>query len=818
LNTNWWVYYGSVGNASVSQTDDGICPTGGCPYGNINTITDLQRGATFQGAPTIDCRTTAIGTTGTVCYFPTSARLGLDNDNIIVTSSVYNDNIPLASRGNVAQALTPAWIGSRVRVFKKAAVYAGVSSVASVVNPAPPAPPAPFTACPARPLCPGGSQSNLPDMLQGDFYDLWVSGAPYTVDANVLGLHYEPVHVRGRSLASYNGNGNNGPVSRTAAAPYGIAFTNLLGAISTYPPPTAGATPQTVLYLRTIRYTKMTPGNLAANQQQTTPVVALPRIQGGIPWLVDAAETVPVPAFYDPQTITQRAKLAQPAPNAQLPTPYLYVGDNRPHRAISREGHIYDARVAYQLDVFRFDGGSYNSTVTYDIVQKLKAATAPALVMNTSWGNGQYYAPMFEVPANVIQYGSVSPINQLPYLEKLFVGTTFPPLSPSDNRPTAAVGIWPYIAQSQALQDACRYPDPSVTTSNLAYPGLFDMRCGEDAYDTPVAYRNPVTGSLTPSDFRLRSQPEGFPQQIVPFGIRGGASTDPNNLGMWLMGPYAKGRLASSVSGFGQWGTYVAFYPLSFPIRDPYNNLNISYDDVGRDNPYFTYLQIAKQTEISPGARRDALFRPNDPVLRKDMATWVIRSQMDEDAITAYLNSTGGFYCSFADVDCPSVTPGTQVDNTTGATVGGWRYIETMYRKGITKGCSDTNDGQRRFCPERTLTRGEMAVFIVRAKMNTVFPTVVSGAFTTTSCQPTGTTVPAGQLGDLFGLFVGCTPYFSDVARTHPYFAFIQKLRELRITNGTSVVQDAMPVGTYSPEANLTRAELMTFLVRAFFI
>jgi hypothetical protein len=41
---------------------------------------------------------------------------------------------------------------------------------------------------------------------------------------------------------------------------------------------------------------------------------------------------------------------------------------------------------------------------------------------------------MFEVPANVIQYGSVSPVNMLPYLEKLFVRTTFPPLAPSDPR------------------------------------------------------------------------------------------------------------------------------------------------------------------------------------------------------------------------------------------------------------------------------------------------------------------------------------------------------------------------------------------------
>ncbi|MBL8232700.1 MAG: S-layer homology domain-containing protein, partial [Bryobacterales bacterium] len=188
-----------------------------------------------------------------------------------------------------------------------------------------------------------------------------------------------------------------------------------------------------------------------------------------------------------------------------------------------------------------------------------------------------------------------------------------------------------------------------------------------------------------------------------------------------------------------------------------------------------------------------------------------IRAQMDEAAVTAYLNSTGGIFCSFADVACPGST-GTVTD-TTGVS-GDWRYIETMYRRGYTKGCDGSNDGQRRFCPTRTLTRGEMAVFVIRAKMNSVFPTVTSGAFTTTSCQPPGTQV--GQVGDQFGLFVGCSPYFSDVAATHPYFSFIQKMRELRISNGTTL-STATSLGTFTPEGTLTRGELMTFLVRAFF-
>jgi hypothetical protein len=310
---------------------------------------------------------------------------------------------------------------------------------------------------------------------------------------------------------------------------------------------------------------------------------------------------------------------------------------------------------------------------------------------------------------------------------------------------------------------------------------------------------------------------------LAPFGIRGGAATDPNTLAEWFYGAYAKGRLSSTL-GFGQWGTYVAHYPLTFPIRDPYNNLTSTYVDVQQlvtdaqgnitqpptPNLLFPYVQIAKQTEIQPGSRTDTVFNVGGAVTRAEMARWTVRAQMDETAVTNYINATGGRFCSFADVTCPG-NDGANVTDSTGV-AGDWRYIEVMYRRGYTKGCDATNDGQRRFCPTRTLTRGEMAVFIIRAKMNSVFPTVTSGAFTTTSCQPPGTALTVTQIGDQFGLYAGCNPYFTDVPTTHVYYAFIQKMRELRIANGTS-----FSPATYSAEATLSRGQLMTFLVRAFF-
>jgi len=854
INSNWQVIYGNTdGSCGVNGTTQNPPTwTPNCPYGNINSISDLRRNLTFANVTrSIDCTSTALNNAARVCYFPSSARLGIDNDNLTIVSSVYNDNILVENRTAVA----PAWEGTRARVWKKAAVYTGTSSMSVLATSS-------AQGCGTNPglYCPGASQgpaavtpptttlavNGVPDQtLQGDFYDLFeptVANNGYTFDVALLqtlpgvnaqgqpltrlvrGLNYEPEHVRGRSLASFNGNAN-----------LAGAFISLWGAVNqgfTVTTDFGGANPpQTVLYHRPITVSRVVSGSLPPNVQSIPSTTNNTIIVGGVPQL-QAFKTHTVPQFFNPNEVQQRDKLVQPNPNNVQPTPLIYVGDNRPHRVISREGHRYIARVATLPNFSNFNPGSVSSaTVTYDIVQKLTAANNAFEVYNTQWGNGNFYAPMFDMPANVIQYGSVSPIGIQAYLEKLFVGTTYPALAPTDPR-TFSYGL----ISGQALTN-CKGQEPSLTTNVRAFPGLFDIRCGEDAYDAYQSYRHPVTGAFTPADFQVTStipwttptaptwpiQPTGAPQQIVPFGIRGGAATDPNTLASWFYGAYAKARLSSTL-GFGQWGTYVAHYPLTFPIRDAYNNLTLTYTDVQQlvtdaqgnvvqpptVNPLFPYVQIAKQTEIQPGSRTDTTFNVNGTVTRAEMARWTIRSQMDEDAISGYLTSTGGVFCSFADVTCPGAN-GTAVSNTTGVS-GDWRYIETMYRRGYTKGCDQTNDGQRRFCPTRSLTRGEMAVFIIRAKMNSVFPTVTSGAFTTTACQPTGTALTVTQLGDQFGLFAGCGAYFTDVPTTHVYFAFIQKMRELRISNGTSFTPTQ-----YSPDATLTRGQLMTFLVRAFF-
>jgi hypothetical protein len=54
------------------------------------------------------------------------------------------------------------------------------------------------------------------------------------------------------------------------------------------------------------------------------------------------------------------------------------------------------------------------------------------------------------------------------------------------------------------------------------------------------------------------------------------------------------------------------------------------------------------------------------------------------------------------------------------------------------------------------------------------------------------------------------TPYFNDVPATHPFFPFIQKMRELGITSGCGD-------NNFCPDGWTTRGQMAVFLIRSFF-
>ncbi len=110
-------------------------------------------------------------------------------------------------------------------------------------------------------------------------------------------------------------------------------------------------------------------------------------------------------------------------------------------------------------------------------------------------------------------------------------------------------------------------------------------------------------------------------------------------------------------------------------------------------------------------------------------------------------------------------------------TAGHWaeNWIEALRSDGVTGGCGDGN-----FCPQKTTTRAEMAVFLLRAKHGPAYsPPVASGSL------------------------------FTDVPSTHWAAAWIEQLAAESITGGCGS-------GKYCPGTSVTRAQMAVFLVKTF--
>lgn len=826
---NWAIYYGDA-------SGDGFGGAQGA--GNINDIPAVSATA----ATTFNCAVNAIGSTNAVCYFPTSLRIGIDNDNIVLASAVVNTNLT----GGV-----PQFAGTRVRVIKKGTGSPGTT--AGIYQKAPTG-----TPLAAGPMSPTSAASGA-----GDYVDVYATmdaaqlapltaaqfstfgWSPFTIAppvttanlAPVQGIFCEPERVRGRAQASYTN-------SMLPAGATTTSQTYLACIISTPPAqPNVPAPPQTSIFIQPIQYTVTNFGFAVGTANVNSAVRFGIGLPAGFDGTAATMQVASVPAFFNPLLVPQAQG------TGVIPPPGLYVGDDRPHELVMREGYLYDARVGTDTaSVITAGGTQQNATVYYDILQKLtlgaSAAAVPPVLL-ARWGNTDAYAPEYEVPANVTTQGQTSPINTFNWLEKLFVATTYPPLAGSDPRLLAfntagspSSGQASNVAPGGgAAGSATAVPCVSslslpntvggvsnvvngVSTTARSFAGLFDQRCGDDEYDTPQSFRDPVSGAIvnnTPALGILSYKDPGTGTvnnnpQFVSIGVRGSASTDPNNGGLWNFGLYAARRF-SSIQGFGQIGSYVSNYDLAFPTTDPYGNSTALAKDCAVGCGFFVPVQIALNQGLAV-LKADGTVGINDAVSRGEMARLTVLGMMDEKAIQAFLQNTGGCTTSFADVasDCNGGVSGGVVP--AAATTGSfWRYIETMARKRITTGCF-ANDATQRFCPNDSLTRAQMAVFLIRAKMNNVFPSVISGC-----PSPQAPACPGVTGGDNFGLTVGTQPYFTDVTSAGgdpfaAYFLYIQKMYELRITNGIAPPPSAP---AYGPGQTLTRGQLLTFIVRAFF-
>ena len=179
-------------------------------------------------------------------------------------------------------------------------------------------------------------------------------------------------------------------------------------------------------------------------------------------------------------------------------------------------------------------------------------------------------------------------------------------------------------------------------------------------------------------------------------------------------------------------------------------NLTVRFLDVAEDappgtDPYEPFVYGVAGAQIMPGCDQNGfLFCPNEAssgpnglVVRADMAAYVWRAA--HGVSTPPPVYTG----LFTDVN--------PFDRNAD-------YIQGIYDDGITAGCQAPGEPLR-FCPQQTIPRGQMAVFIEKGKRGAGFvPPPCTGVFGDVACPPT----PSDPYGDWIellladGITAGC--------------------------------------------------------------
>ena len=345
----------------------------------------------------------------------------------------------------------------------------------------------------------------------------------------------------------------------------------------------------------------------------------------------------------------------------------LDSGDTRVLKAIYRNGFIYTARdTGYCPDLC--------TTVTYDVID----TSTMTLSSQARLTNANSFYPAFDVPATTAPGAPFATAN-------LLAGTT-----------TAADG-------------------------SLTHPGISKLKAGEDFF-------NPGG----PSPFR--------------WGDYFGGAVDPVSGGLWTSGEYSK----PAVGGIGQWGTWAGYFPWT-TVQ--------AFADVDPSSPSFDYINVLSIWQITAGCSvtPTARFCPSDIVTRNQMAALLIRSMYGSTftyTATPYFTDVPAtdpffpFIQKLRDLGitkgCGATTfcPGDPINRWAAAILIirgklaslagdnfaypvapyaadvpagdlGFPFIQKMYELGITSGCTTTS-----YCPNRVITRQEVAVLLTRAFLN----------------------------------------------------------------------------------------------------
>jgi hypothetical protein len=180
------------------------------------------------------------------------------------------------------------------------------------------------------------------------------------------------------------------------------------------------------------------------------------------------------------------------------------------------------------------------------------------------------------------------------------------------------------------------------------------------------------------------------------------------------------------------------------------------YVDVPTTHPFFDYIALLRLNNV-PDTCEVNTYCPETSITRSSMAIFLARTLFGGDNFT--FPETPYF------TDVPATHPQ-------------FRYIQKLREIGVTAGCTAT-----RYCPDDPVTRGQMAAFLVRARLGIRFDQ----------------TFPFSPI-----------QRFQDVLPENIFFSYVQKLGELGITTGCTATQ-------FCGDDVNSRGQMGAFVGRGFF-
>jgi predicted outer membrane repeat protein len=182
-----------------------------------------------------------------------------------------------------------------------------------------------------------------------------------------------------------------------------------------------------------------------------------------------------------------------------------------------------------------------------------------------------------------------------------------------------------------------------------------------------------------------------------------------------------------------------------------------TFGDVPMDVGHWSWVERLANSTITAGCG-SGNYCPFNEVVRAQMAIFLLRGK---HCGSSYTPPAVGASTGFGDVPLD-------------ATYAPW--VKQLAAEGVTAGCGGGN-----FCPQTVVNRAQMAIFLLRARHGSTY------------------SPPA----------VGATTGFGDVPLDASYAAWVKQLAAEGVTAGCGN-------GNFCPLQNVNRAQMATFLVRAF--